>query len=234
MKRNYFCSLVALFLFSSLLVSAQGSRQERDHQGFSRVAFGIAGNLNVEFARDYSIVLEGDPGTLREIVTEVRDNRLIIRYENSFRAFRNMQQVNVRITMPEMSGLSVSGSGKAEISEPVSADNLALSVSGSGKLLAGEVEADELVCSISGSGDLIINGSGSVDRGKITISGSGSYSGEQMEIDHLTVSVSGSGSCYCKAGDSLNASVSGSGNVIYSGDPTIDSRVSGSGRVRSK
>ena len=56
------------------------------------------------------------------------------------------KKVTVYITMPKINGLAVSGSGKAEIKNPVRAENLDLSVSGSGKLFTTDIIADDLSC----------------------------------------------------------------------------------------
>ena len=210
-------------------------KQERDLDGFTRISFGISGNLYVEFGRGFSVVLEGDEDDLDEIITEVSNGRLVIKKENR-RFYSSIdRKVTIRITMPELSGLGVSGSGSAQIVDPVTeADDLDLSVSGSGKLNTSGIVADRLNCSISGSGNIVIGGEGNADSGEIQISGSGNYSGENFEIDRLDVRVSGSGNCTCRAGDSLVAAISGSGNVTYAGNPRIDARVSGSGKVRSR
>ncbi|HOP00228.1 MAG TPA: head GIN domain-containing protein [Bacteroidales bacterium] len=225
----------ALFIFTlflCLLATGQTVKETRNIRDFTGISYGISGTLNVRIGPEFSVVLEGDKDDLEVILTDVSNGRLRIRMENW--RFRINNKVNAYVTLPELEGLSVSGSGRAEILDPLkNADDLSLSVSGSGKLYTKEIVADELDCSISGSGDIIVSGSGSVDRGDISISGSGNYSGPELEIDHLEVSVSGSGSCTCKAGDSLNARISGSGNVTYSGNPRIDARVSGSGKVRS-
>jgi hypothetical protein len=229
MKRAIVSAAIML-MYVSL---ATGQKEQRNHNGFTSISFGIPGNLYVETGSKFSVVLEGDQSVLDNIITEVSGRRLVIKKEN-WRNFNNEKNVVVRITLPEIEGLGVSGSGKAELVGPVNADNLSLSVSGSGNLQAGSIEADRLSCSISGSGNIVISGKGSCDNGEITISGSGNYTGEQLEIDHLDVRVSGSGNCSCRAGDSLKASVSGSGNVAYLGDPKVDARVSGSGKVRSR
>lgn len=229
--------MILTALLSALIISAASAqssgKETRDLKGFTRVNFGVSGNLYIHFGNEFKVTLEGDDDYLKEIITEVSNGRLNIKRENHFFEFNN-EKVTINITMPEMTGLGVSGSGRAEIDDPVTeADRLELSVSGSGKIIVSDLTADNLECGISGSGNINV-GKGSADRGEITISGSGNYSGEAMEIDHLTVRVSGSGNCTCKAGDELTASVSGSGNVWYSGDPKVDARVSGSGRVRSK
>ena len=229
MKR--FAALFVLAIIVTGFASGQ-QRETRNLRGFDRVSFGIAGNLIIKFGPEFNVVLEGNRRDLEEVVTEISGDKLIIKQE-SWR-FRFEDKVIVTITMPEITGLSVSGSGNAEITDDINdADDLDLSVSGSGKIITAGIVVDEFNCSISGSGDVIIGSGGEADRGEISISGSGGYRGEDFEIDHLTVRVSGSGSCYCKAGDSLQASISGSGNVTYKGDPRIDARVSGSGKVRS-
>ncbi|HPM89125.1 MAG TPA: head GIN domain-containing protein [Bacteroidales bacterium] len=229
MKR--FTALFVLAIIVTGFASGQ-QRETRNLRGFDRVSFGIAGNLIIKFGPEFNVVLEGNQRDLEEVVTEISGDKLIIKQE-SWR-FRSEDKVMVTITMPEITGLSVSGSGNAEITDDINdADDLDLSVSGSGKIITAGIVVDEFNCSISGSGDVIIGSGGEADRGEISISGSGGYRGEDFEIDHLAVRVSGSGSCFCKAGDSLQASISGSGNVTYKGDPRIDARVSGSGKVRS-
>jgi hypothetical protein len=229
MKRA--ASLLFMVAILSGFVSGQ-EKETRNVKGFTKVNFGISGDLKIKIGPEFSVVLEGDKSDLREIITEVSGDKLLIKQENWH--FNFNEKVNVYITMPELSGLSVSGSGKAEVLDPIKeADDLYLSVSGSGRLVTAGLEADNLDCSISGSGNISIESEGKADRGNISISGSGNYRGESMEIDHLEVHVSGSGNCTCKAGDSLKAGISGSGNVNYYGDPKIDARVSGSGHVRS-
>ncbi len=208
-------------------------RESRDLSGFTQVSFGISGDLFIKTGPRFSLVLEGDKKILDDIETEVSGNKLVIRKENWRSSIRD-EKVTVNLTMPQIEGLSVSGSGKAEIMDRVEADNLSLAVSGSGKILTADLDADDLRCAISGSGDIILGGKGSVDDGEISISGSGSFSGEAVEIDHLEIGVSGSGNCICNVKETLNASVSGSGDVLYSGNPKIDARASGSGRVRSR
>ena len=234
MKRNLLC-LIAVLNLAILTTAAFGQSTEketRDVKGFTKISYGISGNLNIKIGPQFSVVLEGDKGDLREVITDVSDGRLRIRMENW--RFNFNEKVNAYVTLPELTGLSVSGSGRAEILDPIkNADDLDLSVSGSGKLYTKELEVDKFDCSISGSGDIVIAGTGSADSGEISISGSGGYNAPDFEIDHLDVSVSGSGSCLCKAGDSLTARISGSGNVSYNGNPKIDARVSGSGHVRS-
>jgi len=221
------------FAIISLICSVsvgQDFKETRDVDGFSSISFGIAGNLYIKIGPKFSVILEGDRDDVREVVTQVTGNRLQIKHDNWRFNFR--EKVDVYITMPELEGLGVSGSGKAEIQDEIKTENLDLSVSGSGNLLTADMTVENLECSISGSGNIKLGG-GSVDDAEVSISGSGNFNGEDVKAETMEISISGSGGCRCYVTGSLEARVSGSGNVTYSGDPRIDARVSGSGRVRS-
>ena len=218
--------------FTASVYGQSVEKETRKVAGFTKVSFGVPGNLYISIGPDFKVILEGDKGYLAEIETVVSGGRLVIKHDNFNRNFN--KKVIVNITMPSVEGLSVSGSGQAEITDAVKAGDLDLVVSGSGKLIVNDLTADNMGCSISGSGDVIIRGSGSVSESKISISGSGSYVGEGLKINTAAINISGSGSCLCNVAGALDARVSGSGNITYTGNPKIDARVSGSGRVRSK
>jgi hypothetical protein len=234
MKRGIIFSviIVAMTVTTGFSSGQDVVKETRNVSGFKRVSFGVAGNLYITLGSEFKVVLEGEKSLLEDIITEVSGGRLVIKKEN-WRLNMN-EKVTVYVTMSEIEGLSVSGSGRAEIKDAVKTDNLALSVSGSGKLYTTDIATGSLDCGISGSGDIIIGGNGNASKADISISGSGNYSGESLKIGSAGISISGSGNCTCNVSETLRASVSGSGNVSYLGSPKIDARVSGSGHVRSR
>lgn len=233
MKRAIYLSLfISVMILVSTTLEGQSTKETRNVSGYAEISFGIAGNLYVKTGPEFSLTMEGDKNYLSEIETIVRNGRLIIRMDN-FRLFNN-EKADVRITLPELKGLSVSGSGTAQVENSLKNDALNLSVSGSGKLIVPEVVTGRLDCSISGSGNIIMKGSGAIDKGDISISGSGAFTGNDAVFKSLEVEISGSGNCSCNAAESINASISGSGNVTYSGNPKVNARISGSGHVRSR
>ena len=234
MKRALFLSLIlASTIFTAGFSNNQSEVKEtRNLTGFNKVSFGVAGDLYINFGNEFKVELEGKKNILEEIVTEVSNGKLVIKKENWH---LNMnEKVTVYVTMPEIKGLGVSGSGKAEIKESVKSEDLDLNVSGSGKIYAANVMVTNLNCGISGSGDIILSGNSSATKADISISGSGNYDGGDLKIGSAKISVSGSGNCTCNVTESLKAGISGSGNVNYSGNPKVDARVSGSGHVRSR
>ncbi len=226
-------------LFAALLVvavqvsQAQDTyRETRDVSGFSEVAFAVAGEVSIDIGDKYSVILEGDKSYISEIETKVYGDELKIKREKWFDS--GNKKVVVRITMPKLEGISLSGSGKVTVNDPLTGGDLDIGISGSGKAFLKEVALQDVECSISGSGSLNIAGSGTIGSLEINISGSGDYLGEATRVGTLEANISGSGSCDCYVTDMLRAAISGSGNIVYSGNPKIDAAVSGSGKVRTK
>lgn len=230
MKKIIFLSAFIFIVASAGTASGQ-TKETRDVKNFTKVNFGVSGNLYINIGPEFKVVLEGDKDDLEEIETQVSGGRLVIKKDNW--SFNFNEKITAYITMPEIEALGVSGSGKAEIKDVVKADELDLSVSGSGKLYTSEISVSKLDCSISGSGDIYINENGNAGSAKISVSGSGNYIGESLKIENADIHISGSGNCTCNVTESLKASVSGSGNVSYEGNPKVDAHVSGSGKVRS-
>ncbi len=234
MKRPIFLTLLlAALVLSSGFSYGQDVKENRKVSEFTRINFGLAGDLFIQIGPKFEVSVEGSRNYVDEVITEVSGGKLTIKHENNFRIRMN-ERVTVYITMPEIEGLGVSGSGKAEIEDVVKGDDLNLSVSGSGRIVIRGMDLANLDCGISGSGTINLNGNGIVGKADISISGSGDYYGEEVEIESLTVGVSGSGKCICNVTETLSASISGSGDVSYSGRPRVNARVSGSGHVRSR
>jgi len=237
MKRTIFLTALILTLSLTATVRATQSdvKETRNVSGFTKVNFGVAGNLYIIFGPEFKVEIEGQRKYVDEILTEVSGGKLVIRRDNwKLRNWGMDDKVNVYITMPELHGLGVSGSGKAEVKDKIKTDDLNLSVSGSGKIYISDITVNDLGCSISGSGDIYLNNEGSCSKADISISGSGNFSGEPCKIGTAEIHISGSGNCVCNVTESLHASVSGSGNVSYLGNPRLDAHVSGSGKVRSR
>lgn len=237
MKRaSLLSALILLIIASAAYAGKQSDASEtRNLTGFTKVNFGVAGDLYINIGPEFKVVLEGDKKYLEDIITDVSGGRLVIKNENwRMNNWRMNYRITVHITMPELNGLGVSGSGKAEVKDAVKTDDLDLNVSGSGKIYMSDLSVSNLSCGISGSGDIIMNSDGTVTRADISISGSGNYMGEPLKIGAANIHISGSGNCTCNVTESLKAGVSGSGNVTYTGDPRVDAHVSGSGKVRSR
>ncbi|MEZ5019659.1 MAG: head GIN domain-containing protein [Bacteroidales bacterium] len=225
--------LAILIIFAAQASQAQTAYTEkRQASGFDEVTFALAGEVLISIGSGYSVELEGDRDYLSEIITEVVGGELRIRTEKWFNT--GNKKVIVRITMPALAGLKISGSGKVTVKDPLRGGDLDVAISGSGKIYLHDVALGDVECSISGSGSLNVAGSGTIKSLEMSVSGSGDYLGEATKVGTLEARISGSGNVDCYVTDMLRASISGSGSIFYSGNPKIDASVSGSGKVRMK
>lgn len=226
-------ALAVLVILAVQATQAQTAYTEkRNVSGFSEVGFGVAGEVFISLGNEYSVVLEGDRDYISEIETKVYGDELRIKRDKWFDA--GNRKVVVRITMPDLEGVSVSGSGRVTVNDPLKGGDLDISISGSGKAFLRDVTLSDVECNISGSGSLNIAGDGTIERLEMNISGSGDYVGADTRVGTLEANISGSGSCDCHVTGMLRASISGSGHINYSGNPKIDAAISGSGKVRMK
>ena len=226
MKKIIFLILTSLL---SIHFALQAQSEKRSVGTFNAISMGVPGDLYITQGNQVSLEVKGDSDDLEDLITEVRNNTLVIKYERIGWNF-GRDRVSIYVTTPEISGISLGGSGKVISQNSLESDRLDLSVSGSGKMEL-QVEADEIEASISGSGNMTI--SGDADQVQLTISGSGNMDAEELMADRYEVRISGSGRSRIHVGDQLDAKISGSGSVYYKGDPDkVISNVSGSGRVK--
>jgi hypothetical protein len=101
---------VALILTAGISSGQSQSRETRNEGDFEKVVFGIKGELIINFGHEHRIIIEGQQSVPDEIETKVTNGRLLIMTKRPG-YFKNDEEVVVRITMPEIESLSVSGSG---------------------------------------------------------------------------------------------------------------------------
>ncbi len=232
MKTKFlFLSLFLLGIFTFNTVTAE--EEKRDISAFSEISLGIEAKLYLTQGSSQSVRVVAKSSTLEDIITEVKNRKLTIRFPNKniFKRNYNPGKIDIYITVPDISALGVSGSGNIII-EDLESRILDLSVSGSGDIDIDDLDTEKLKASISGSGNISVGEGGIAEELSVSISGSGNFSGKQFEADKVTVRTSGSGNCSVTSNGSIKASIAGSGNIYYSGNPSIDASVAGSGKVK--
>jgi len=222
--------IVGFFVANPVLAK----EETRDLPAFTKISLRISGKVYLEQGSTQSVRIVAEDETLEEIITEVKDRTLSIKFPNT-NMFRNWNpgKIEIFITVPGIDALTVSGSGDI-ISKEIKSRILDLAVSGSGNIDIEELTSEQVSAAISGSGNISVSGSGVANELKARISGSGNINASGFEAEHVDVQTSGSGNCSVISNGEIKARISGSGNVNYSGNPAIDSSVSGSGKVKKR
>jgi len=230
----------AKLVMFSLIVSGilafstvKAEEQIRDVSIFSKVSLRIAAKVHLTQGSGQTVRVEAKASVMDEIITEVKDDELIIRFSGKtlFKRNFNPGKIEIFITVPEVDGLAVSGSGDI-LSDELQARILDLAVSGSGNIEIDKLDSKKLKASISGSGNIKLNGNGVADELSVAISGSGNFNGLGFEANQVNVKTSGSGNCTITSNGAIKARIAGSGSVLYKGGASVDATIAGSGHVK--
>jgi hypothetical protein len=250
MKKLTILSILTLCV--ALLAGAQ-TKETRNVGTFTKIAFRVPGKLYLRQGSPQKVVIEGKKDILKEIETDVDGSRLVIEKDGNDWKWDNDDQVNVYITVKDIEGLSVGGSGDLIGETKIITDNIDLNVSGSGNMkveveASGDMESDvsgsgnielEGKCKnfnsdVSGSGKVIMSLTASGDA-EFGVSGSGKIEASGS-ASRVKTSISGSGKVL--AGDletnSCEVRITGSGDVEINVKNELDANITGSGSVRYK
>lgn len=227
----------SFILFASLLTAfqVQAEEQTRKVDSFNEISLRIGANVHLEQGNQQSLEIEAKSSTLEEIITEVKEGKLIIRFPNKNMFWSTFQpgEITIHITMPEINALGISGSGDIIAEDQIKTKSIDLAVSGSGNIKLEDLSAERVKTVISGSGNIILSGKTTAQDLSVSISGSGNFKGMDYSAKDVSIKIVGSGNAGVEAKDNLYIRLAGSGNVTYKGKPAIDQSTTGSGSVRS-
>lgn len=228
-------SAIFLFAFVLSVLQVKADEQNRKVDPFTEISLRISANVYLEQGLKQNLEIVAKSSTLDEIITEVKDGKLIIRFPNKDYFWKTFQpgEITIHITVPQIDGLGISGSGDIIAEDEIKTKSLEMAVSGSGNIKLSELNAERVKAAISGSGDIIVAGKIAAQDLSVTISGSGNFKGLDYSSDDVSAKIAGSGNVGVEANKNLYVRLAGSGNVTYKGKPMIDQSIAGSGSVRS-
>lgn len=191
------------------------------------VSLETIGTLEIVLGDAYTLRIEAEDNIERRIETRVRGNVLYIEEEDHIQ-LRPNHPIQYTLTVPTVDDLTLAGSGRI-LAPDLDVARLDVTLSGSGEIDVPNLHADHVDARLSGSGDLFL--SGDIQDQDLTISGSGRYDARDLESDEADVTITGSGAAYVFAHDELDVRITGSGTVYYKGSPQISQQITGSGRI---
>ncbi|MDY6099548.1 MAG: DUF2807 domain-containing protein [Bacteroidaceae bacterium] len=245
-----------LFIMAIASCMVAASAQDKDRQEkqvavtpFDKVSHTSSFTVSYAQGPKHTCTIIASPKDMKKLKAEVKDKQLNIYVENKEKVvnlngltFLNAGlsgDVVVKITSPELTKVSCTGSGDFVATTDIKSEDLEFSISGSGNVKLQNVTAGKLHLSTAGSGNVKLQ---NVTAGKLHLStaGSGNMDIQQAHTEDLNVEVAGSG------GMNLNnvvstckkacLSVVGSGdiNTAFSNCQELECGIAGSGRIGLK
>lgn len=204
--------------------------EERITTGFTSVANETSFQVIYRRSDIVSVTVEAESNIIPYIETEVHGGALEVNTARGTRCINYTVQPVIVVTAPFVDEIVNAGSGDM-IAGPLEGEEVRIIVSGSGDIITGSVDCT--------SADLIISGSGEIKTGQIeahdvtaTLSGSGNLetSGNTVSARYI---LSGSGILFAEdlVTDGASVTISGSGSVYTSVIQSLDAVISGSGNI---
>jgi hypothetical protein len=208
--------------------------EERKLPTFTEISLRIPGKLFITQGDVQKVTIDAKSSTLKDIITEVNDRALVIRFPAKNYIWRSFDpgSITIHVTIPEITGLTVSGSGDIIGEGTINSLIMDAIISGSGNISLSDLKVDRIKTVISGSGNIILKGTKVASEFTGTISGSGNIKAQYLEAQEVKSTISGSGNCSISSNGHCNVRIAGSGSFFYRGNPSIDSTIAGSGNVK--
>ena len=214
---------------------ASGSIKEtRRVEYFSKVEIASAVDVKFVQGKSCSMRVEGPQRLVDNLVVKQSGDRLTLTYKPGLRFNFSSGSLTVYLTSPDLTEVSIAGSGEFLARGVVDTDNLSVRVSGSGEVSLPRVVCDNAYFDLRGSGDVRAQ-SVECRSASVSLAGSGDVTLRSLKADKADIAVRGSGDvdAWLKSVASTRISVVGSGDVDVNFDNCgkADCTVAGSGDV---
>lgn len=180
-------------ILSHLQGSGHPATESRQVGSFSKIEIEGSGDVVATVNPVASLTVTTDDNLLPVMQTEVDGDTLKIRWAHPVSTSLG---VKVRVAVPSLKALSISGSGT---------------------IVADGIKESAFSVNIAGSGEITTKGT--ADSCDVAVSGSGQIEDEELVTHDAEVAIAGSGSVTVYADHSLDASITGSGSIRYLGNP---------------
>jgi hypothetical protein len=199
---------------------------ELDLDGKAPTSLVLAGpdTVVVTHGDKLAITVGGDQEAADALRFTLDDKTLGVMRKNGW---KGSGKATVRVTLPELTHLTLAGSGTVE-TDRMSGDAEAV-IAGSGTARLNGIEADKLEVTIAGSGTL--EAAGHAKSLELTVAGSGAARMAALKVDKAEVTIAGSGDASFASDGTVEATVMGSGDVTVTGSAKCTIKSMGSGKL---
>ena len=216
-----------------LALAAAAPAAERTYSitDFDRVQVDGPYRVTLTTGRSSSARAEGSPEALEHIAVDVQGGTLRVRRNRSAWGAPpagGIGPVLITLTSRDLRNAAVVGSGSLEI-DRARGLRVDLSVSGSGRLTVGAVEADNLMVGLLGGGRITL--AGRAKQLKATIQGSGDLAAAALSADDAQIASDTAGNVAVTVARTAKVTATGAGDVEILGSPTCTVQAKGSGQV---
>jgi hypothetical protein len=214
------CTLSEVILRETISITGSGNvvTQEETFTRFDKVDVSHAFKVEISRGDTFSVVIRVDDNLVEylEVVKQGSTLKIGLKPGRSYSISKTTREAE--ITMPELTGLELSGASQGTISRFKSTKALDVDVSGASPL-RGDIEAGDARFDVSGASQVTLSGSGQ----DVTIDASGASQVDlsAFPVADANVEASGASKVTVNPSGRLDADASGASTVYYLGSPTL-------------
>jgi hypothetical protein len=201
-----------------LLGSGNIETHKKSYAGFDRVEASHVFQVEINQGEEFSVIVRTDDAVSEFVQVTKQGNtlKLGLNPDRTY-TFKNVT-LEATITMPELTGVSLSGASRARVTGFKSTRDLDLDISGASSV-EGDIEAGAVTCELSGSST--VNLDGSTDDLTVKASGGSIVKLSEFPAANADIEASGASTVTVNVNGTINANVSGASRVYYVGNPTL-------------
>jgi len=199
-----------------LVGSGNLETEEYAFTNFTEVEISSAFEFEIEQSSSYNISVTADDNVMDYVQVSQVGQTLKIRLGP--RRLLGSVTLRASVTMPQLSGLTVSGASRGTVSDFSSTEDLDITVSGASRL-TGDITAGDVEFDISGASTIQLEGS--ANDMVADVSGASSFNLDDFIVNNADVDFSGASSGTINLDGRLDADLSGASRLWYIGEPTM-------------
>ena len=247
MKKNLFLMALAFFFGVLTAMSKETMEKEITVTHFNEVLVMSSVKVYYEQGEKYSCSITATPKDMETIQVKGKDKTLTISTVTSEKDVEGVRfdiakklsgEVIVRVSSPELKGMTCVGSGEFIATNNLRSDSFSFTITGSGEIKTKKVIAKSLSLAIAGSGEASLF-EADADHLTATISGSGDLDTQEVSprCQEATFNIFGSGEIAAHFSDckNLKCKIAGSGEMELDGKvKNFTSSIFGSGEIKRR
>jgi Protein of unknown function (DUF2807). len=212
-------------LFSSCIINGEGITPSKNYitrnykvTDFSGIEVNTVGSVYYTQSADgkTSVEIYGPDNIVELIEVSIKDNTLVLSTAKKNK-IKNVKNMKIKITTPQLYNLSFKGVGKVYIEEGLETTNFKIHQGGVGDVVIHSLVCDEVTINSTGVGNSRLDGN--VNTAYLSVQGVGNIEAKDLKAQAVEVSSSGVGNITCFATESFTAAVGGIGSIKYAGSP---------------
>jgi hypothetical protein len=215
-----FIALAMLFGCAQIPITGSGNlvTQEEPIIGFDKVDISHSFEVDISQGESFSVIIRIDDNLVEHLQVVKEGSSLKIGLDPNRNYTASKATMTAEVTMPELTGLDLSGASHATISGFKSTNDFSVDLSGASSLV-GDIEAAKTSFDLSGGSDANLSGSG--QKTTIDAAGSSQIDLSNFLVADVMVNASGGSTATVNTSGRLNADASGASQVYYLGDPIL-------------